>query len=304
MYRSGEGPIVLQFSILTCTILGWNSHIYNVVTNAKICYPIHCYASLTSVITTMNNPTFMQSVAYISRGFTLVRTPGLRRFVWMPLLINLAVFGLFGWWINSWASSWINTIGLFSQWTDWWIVRAIIGVLHFFTSLVLFFSLAFIFTLLANLIGAPFNGLLAERVEAHLTGEVAAPSPPWLTLVKSVPRLMLSELSKVTYLLICIVPLLILQFIPLINFIAPFLLFLFGAWMFALEYMDYPMGNNGALFRDVRGAMRKRRKVAYGFGSGVAVLSTVPLVNLFIMPVAVAGATALYVDYLRDESLA
>ena len=147
--------------------------------------------------------------------------------------------------------------------------------------------------------GAPFNGLLAERVEAHFVGDVSQPAPSWLTLIKSVSRLMGSELSKLLYLFICIVPLLILQFVPLINFVAPLLLFLFGAWMFALEYMDYPMGNHGALFRDVRTAMRKRRKVACGFGSCVAFLSTVPIINLVIMPVA--GATALYVDYFRQE---
>ena len=251
----------------------------------------------------MTNPGFLQSASYVATGWRLVRTPGLRRFVWMPLLVNLAVFGALGWWINAWASGWLDSLALFSQFGDWWIVRALQTLLHWMVSLVLFFSLAFLFTLVANLIGAPFNGLLAERVEAHLVGDVARPAPTLTTLIKSVPRLMVSELSKLFYLLICIVPLLILQFIPLINLVAPLLLFLFGAWMFALEYMDYPMGSHGALFKDVRHAMRQRRKVAYGFGSCVALLSTVPIVNLFIMPVAVAGATALYVDYLREEQL-
>ncbi|MFK7996125.1 MAG: sulfate transporter CysZ [Granulosicoccus sp.] len=249
----------------------------------------------------MNNPGFLQSASYVATGWRLVRQPGLRRFVLLPLLVNLAVFGVIGWWVNSWATSWLDALGLFSQFGDWWIVQALQTVLHWLVSLVLLFSLAFVFTLVANLIGAPFNGLLAERVEAHLVGEVSRPAPSWLTLVKSVPRLMGSELSKLIYLLVCITPLLLLQFVPLINLVAPILLFLFGAWMFALEYMDYPLGNHGALFRDVRRTMRKRRRVAYGFGSTVALLSTVPLVNLFIMPVAVAGATALYVDYLRED---
>lgn len=221
----------------------------------------------------------------------------------MPLLVNLLVFGFLGWFIYSWASTWLDSLTIFSQWADWWIVRALQTVLQWLVAVVLFFSLAFVFTLVANLIAAPFNGLLAERVEAHLVGEVTRPSPSWLTLLKSMPRLLGSEVSKLLYLLICIVPLLIMQFIPVINLIAPLLLFLFGAWMFALEYMDYPMGNQGALFRDVRKAMRKRRRVAYGFGSCVAMLSTLPFINLFIMPVAVAGATALYVDYLRDDGI-
>jgi CysZ protein len=251
--------------------------------------------------TNINNPDFLTSASYVATGLRLVRTPGLRRFVWMPLLINLMVFGGFGWWINTLAQSWLDSLALFASGPDWWILQALQTVLHWLVSLVLFFSLAYIFTLLANLIGAPFNGLLSELVEAHLIGEVRRESPSWLTLVKSLPRVMLSEVSKLLYLLICITPLLIMQFIPVVNLVAPILLFLFAAWMFALEYMDYPLGNHGALFKDVRREMRKRRKVAFGFGSTVAVLSTIPIVNLFIMPVAVAGATALYVDYIRSS---
>ncbi len=250
-----------------------------------------------------HSPGFLQSASYVAKGWRLIRQPGLRRFVFMPLLVNLIVFGGVGWLVNAWATGWLDSLGLFSRWGDWWIVQALQTVLHWLVSLILIFSLAFVFTLLANLIGAPFNGLLAERVEAHLTGAGTEPSPSWLTLVKSLPRLMGSEVRKLLYLLICIVPLLLLQFVPLINLIAPFLLFLFGAWMFALEYMDYPLGNHGALFKEVRLTMRARRKVAYGFGSAVAVISMIPVVNLFIMPVAVAGATALYVDFLKDDGV-
>lgn len=248
----------------------------------------------------MNRIGFVTSAAYIGTGWKLVRTRGLRKFVLMPLLINLLIFAGLGWWINSMVGSWFDSLSLFSSLGDWWLVNAIETVLRWIMNLVLVFSLAYLFTLLANLIGAPFNGLLAERVEAHLTGQTINHSPGWLSLIKSVPRLMGSEVSKLVYLIVCIVPLLILQFIPLINLIAPLLLFLFGAWMFALEYMDYPMGNHGAVFRDVRKRLRKRRSVAFGFGTAVALLSMVPLVNLFIMPVAVAGATALYVDHLRE----
>lgn len=219
----------------------------------------------------------------------------------MPLLVNIMVFGVIGWWVNTWATGWVDSLALFSRWGDWWIVQALQTVLHWLVTLILVFCLAFIFTLVANLIGAPFNGLLAERVETHLTGKGSEPSPSWLTLAKSLPRQMGSEIRKLLYLFVCIVPLLLLQFVPVINFVAPFLLFLFGAWMFALEYIDYPLGNHGAMFKEVRRTMRSRRRVAYGFGSMVAVISMIPIVNLFIMPVAVAGATALYVDYLRDN---
>jgi len=240
---------------------------------------------------------------YVPVGWRLMRTRGLRRFVWMPLLINLIVFGLLGWWINSLVLGWISSWSLFSWLGDWWIINALETILRWIIGAALFVSTAFLFTLLANLIGAPFNGLLAERVEAHLVGDIQKPAPTVLQVIQSVPRLMGSEIAKLLYLAICILPLIILQFIPVLNIVAPVLLFLFGAWMFALEYMAYPMGNHGALFRDVRKRLRKKRKAAYGFGCLVSLISAIPVINLVIMPIAVAGATALYVDHFRDEHL-
>jgi len=251
----------------------------------------------------MEQAGFTTSISYIAIGWRLIRAPGLRRFILMPLAVNLLVFGGFGWFINAWATNWLSSWTLFSAFGDWWIMNALETVIRWLFTIALLFSTAFLFTLLANFVGAPFNSLLAERVEAYLVGDTHQPAPSWITLIRSMPRLMGSEIAKLLYLIGCLVPLLILQFIPLINIVAPILLFLFGAWMFTLEYMDYPMGNHGALFRQVRQKMRLDRRAAYGFGCGVAILSTIPIINLFIMPVAVAGATALYVDYFREEHL-
>ena len=248
----------------------------------------------------INKPGFVKSASYLATGWQLVRKPGLRRFVLIPLLVNLLVFGVLGWLMISSTMQWLDSLALFTLGSDWWIVRAVQTLLHWLISAVMLFSLAYVFTLVANVVGAPFNGLLSERVEAHLLGEVSLPAPALMTLIRSVPRLLASEVSKLVYLVVIIVPLLLLQFVPLVNLVAPFLLFLFGAWMFALEYMDYPLGNHGALFKDVRRKLRQHRGAAFGFGSVVALLSTVPIVNLLVMPVAVAGATALYVDYFRD----
>ncbi|MEZ5582290.1 MAG: hypothetical protein R3F37_05475 [Candidatus Competibacteraceae bacterium] len=44
-------------------------------------------------------------------------------------------------------------------------------------------------------------------------------------------------------------PLLVLFVIPGVNVIAPLLWLVFGAWMLALQYADYPMGNHGLRFR-------------------------------------------------------
>jgi CysZ protein len=70
---------------------------------------------------------------------------------------------------------------------------------------------------------------------------------------------------------------------------------LFGSWMMAIQYVDYPMDNNGVSFRKMRRSLSQQRLLHLGFGGGVSLLLMVPLVNFFAMPIAVAGATALYV---------
>ena len=42
--------------------------------------------------------------------------------------------------------------------------------------------------------------------------------------------------------------------------------------------------------------MRDKRSTALGFGAGVTLLTAIPIINLFIMPAAVCGATKLSVD--------
>ncbi len=242
---------------------------------------------------------FFEATSYLGRGWKLVREPGLRRFVVVPLLINVLVFAILGWFLFSALFGWMADWTFFERFGDVWIVEKLQQILQFVVGAVLSIVLAYAFTLLANLIGAPFNSLLAERVEQHMTGKSPTTDPSMIFLIKSIPKTLRSEISKLLYLALWSIPLLIFGFIPIINIVAPVLVFAFGAWMFALEYIDYPMGNHGKFFKEVKGAMQQKRKMALGFGFMVAVFSVIPVLNLFIMPIAVAGATALYVERMR-----
>jgi len=106
---------------------------------------------------------------YLLRGMRLITQLGFRRFVFMPLLINILVFSAAIWygfsrfksflaWMESELLSWL-------QWLDWFLWPMFILALVVFV----FYS----FTLVANLLAAPFNGLLAEKVERHLTAAAA-----------------------------------------------------------------------------------------------------------------------------------
>lgn len=238
---------------------------------------------------------FTQGFQYLLSGFKLILKPGVRFYVLIPLLINSLLFacaiiygasslnGLIEWLVAKW--SWI-------EWIEWilWPVFVIVALA------IVFFG----FSIVANLIGAPFNSFLAEAVEQTLTGnKVESDNMPLMQIVIVSIK---NEFQKLLYFVIRALPLLLLFIIPMVNIAASIIWFLFTAWMLALEYGDYPMGNHDILFKQQREKFAANRPLAFGFGSGVMLLTMIPIVNFIAMPVAVAGATKMYIEHADLKS--
>jgi CysZ protein len=240
---------------------------------------------------------FSRGAHYVTRGFGLITQRGIRRYVIMPLLINVTLFAAAIWFGSTWFEAFLDW--LLPNWLEW--ARWLLWPLFAVTALLIVF---YTFTLIANLIGAPFNGLLAERLEARLTGRAPPETQGWGELLRNSATAILNELRKLAYLLLRMIPLLILFLIPGLNVLAPFAWLAFSAWMLALEYADAPMGNHGLSFRDGRRVLEAHRPLALGFGGAVLLMTSIPVLNFFAMPVGVAGATAMWVERLRNHSLA
>lgn len=237
-------------------------------------------------------------VGYLFRGIGLLKTPGLRRFVMMPLTINTMLFAGLIWYLTGQLEQldlWVQA--LLPDWLDWlsWLLWPLFMLL---STLVIFYT----FTLVANVIAAPFNGLLAEKVELHLKGKKIESDDDWKTLMKEALPMVLAELRKLLYFVLRALPLLILFFIPVLNVAAPILWFLFSAWMLAVDYIDFPLGNHKQIFPANVDVLRKRRGLALGFGGMTSVLSLIPVLNFITVPAAVAGATALYVERIDNDA--
>jgi len=233
---------------------------------------------------------FQQGFNFLLSGFKLILQPGVRVYVLIPLLINSLLFaGAIIYGANT-LNDLIDSLLAQWQWLEWltwllWPVFAIVALAIVF----------FCFSIIANLIGAPFNGFLSAAVERSLTGN-EMDTENNQTLSKVVILAIKSEFQKFLYFIIRAIPLLILFIIPVVNVAAPFIWFLFTAWMLAIEYGDYPMGNHDIDFKQQREKLGLNRGLAFGFGSGVMLLTMIPVVNFIAMPVAVAGATRLFVE--------
>ncbi len=234
---------------------------------------------------------FLAGARCFRRGLQLCGHSQLRVYVAAPIAAAVVLFGLLlNWGADAFQRLLNALVGWLPDWLDWlhwllWPVAIIIAV----------FFLVYGFVFLCNLIAAPFNGLLAERAETLLRGSTPEPVP-WLDILRDLPGAVFNELRKLGYFLCFALPLLLLTVIPGPNLLAGPLWLLLGSWMLALEYLDYPMGNHRFAFPDVRRHARSHRSSALGFGSLALLASSIPLLNLLVMPAAVIGATALFIE--------
>ncbi|MDB1124563.1 sulfate transporter CysZ [Vibrio algarum] len=234
---------------------------------------------------------------YFFQGIKLALTPGIRRFVIFPLLANIilvgsALFYLFSH-LNDWITGWMSYI---PDWLSW-----LSYLLWPILTITILGTFSYLFSTLANLIAAPFNGLLSEKVEEKLCGKLDS-DQNLISIIKDTPRIISRELQKIAYFLPKAVGLFILLLIPALGqTVGPVLWFIFSAWVMAIQYCDYPFDNHKIPFHKMRQDLKQNQAKAYGFGFCVAFFTAIPILNLIVMPIAVCGATAMWVEEFKDK---
>tara|TARA_B100001250_G_C19747548_1_gene766057 strand:+ start:633 stop:1361 length:729 start_codon:yes stop_codon:yes gene_type:complete len=238
---------------------------------------------------------FKSGFVYLLSGFTLILKPKVRFYSLTPLFLNILLFLLLFFYSYSKLDEIISVLELQWQWLGW--VSWIIWVIFFIAISILIF---FCFSILGNLISAPFNNLLSRAVELELLGKNID-----IIVEQSMQELIIdsfkSEYRKIIYFFLRILILLSLFFIPVVNIITPFIWFIFSIWMFAIEYCDFPMSNHNIQFSRQLMILSKKRFLVCGFGLGVLTFILLPIINLIIIPVSVAGATKMYIESIKSE---
>jgi len=241
----------------------------------------------------------INGASYFFRGLSLITQPGVRQFVIIPLILNIVIFAvligygyqqfgeLLDWLLpdeNSWLS-WLN-------WLRWILIPIFVSVAAI--------AVFFLFTIVANFVGAPFNSLLAEAVERRLTGNSNDAQKGFSDIIASIGPTMISELKKMLYYIVLSSPFVILfviaLVIPILNLVASFAWLLVTAWILSVQYADYPFDNHDVDFSQLRQRLGQKRFMAFGFGGATMLMMAIPIVNFIVMPTAVAGATAMALE--------
>lgn len=244
---------------------------------------------------------FLQGMRYLPLGLRQLFQPGLRRWVLLPLLTSLLLCGLLFTLsilaLHQYLNDWLSRL------PDW--LAFLHNVIWVLAMLFTLLALALSFTGIANLVAAPFNSWLAEKVIAlHAPQRLPAESPPLLPATLSSLKRELRKIGWIlrTFLLLALafIATWLLAWLPGVNIALGSLVsafgFVFAAWAMSIEYSDYPLDATQQPFTALREHTRRHRLKTLGLGSACALTAMVPLLNILVMPAAVCAGTLLWLD--------
>lgn len=233
-------------------------------------------------------------IKYFFKGLSLCLHPSLRKFVFIPLLLNIIITSIALYFAFSGAfdlSEYITKTYL----PDWlsflkWLISTILW-------LIIFVITIYSFSAITLLIGSPFYSILAEKTESLISGKKPIDSSI-VDVIKDIPHTIGLELLKFIYRVPLLIFNLIFLFIPVIG---PILIALISSWGCVMDYTSYSFENNKISFRETREALGENKTVCLTFGLTVWLTMLIPVINFVIVPVAVCGGTSLWVECLRPK---
>lgn len=239
------------------------------------------------------------AVDYFYEGAKLIIQPGYRRYVFIPLLANVIFFVILTIALINFLSSTMGDLSHWiPSWLSWitWLLWPIVGV-------VFLIGYGYCFNIITNIIAAPFFGFLVEKIQQDQIGV----APREETLSELIPRTLMRELTKLWYFMsrgiLVLIAFIVLFFIPVANIFGTLLWAVWGAWCMAVQYMDYPADTNQVSFKHMREKLNQQPLTSYSYGGLILLGSMIPIVNIFITPIAVAGATLYWINEVHLPAL-
>jgi CysZ protein len=239
---------------------------------------------------------------------TFRRNPRLWQYVIVPILLNLAIalvlYGgllFFGWQVldevRTAISLWLDSVlANLPTWLNFlqYIILALAYVLRLLLILGLLIVTGFVLTQFGVLLGSPWYGQLSEQLEKIRTGKIEIIEVGFFS---ELGRAILYELKKLV--LIGGVGLLLLSFnfLPGIGTLGITIgWFVLTATIICLDFFDAPLERRRLRFCSKLGIVFRSLPASGSFSLVCLGLISIPLLNLFTIPLCVASGTLFVCD--------
>lgn len=218
-----------------------------------------------------------------------------RRYIVIPVLINIILalvifrYGLSGWIVQILIDHLDARLDAGWQW--------LVSLANVIFNVVAFIMVSVIAVRIGTIIGSPFYGVIAERIDdKYLAGE----SVPHVSVIQSIRNALWYESRKLVLVAVISVIGFIIEFIPAIGvFIGS--AFVLGSLTIVtlLDYTDVPLSRRGILFRQRFALFRRYLPEILGFAVVMVPLSTVPIINFLAVPLGITAGALLFVKYMK-----
>ena len=173
-------------------------------------------------------------------------------------------------------------------------VSGLIFFLQFLLTIILLVATGFILTQFGVLLGAPWYGQLSEKLEKIRTGNIEIVE---VSLAKDLGRAVLYELKKIVLMIGCGIPLSIINLFPGIGtLIVTVGWFSLTTTIIGLDFMDSTLERRRLKFRKKLNLVIKSFPASASFALVCFFLISIPLINLFTIPLCVASGTLFVCD--------
>lgn len=218
-----------------------------------------------------------------------------RRFIIIPIFLNIILailifrYGLSGWIVQILVGMLDARLDIGWQW--------LVSLANVIFNVVAFIMVSVIAVRVGTIIGSPFYGFVAERIDdTYLAGE----SAPHVTILQSIRNALWYEGRKFVLVVFLSLTGFFLEFIPVIGvFIGSAFVLVSLTVVVLLDYTDVPLSRRGILFRQRFALFRRYLPEILGFAVIMVPLSTVPIVNFVAVPLGITAGALLFVKYMK-----
>jgi len=243
---------------------------------------------------------FVKGIVSPFRALRIVREhPGLKRFFVVPFFINMLIIVGVCYVSAAHLFPWVQ--GLLPQGDAWYwtALRYVVAPLFF---VLLGLAIMLFYSILGNIIMAPFNDPLSAKVERLLGGDSFDEPITVRGIVADMLRIAKSVAAMLALYLVYIIAIMFLNIIPLIGSPLYSLLSILGMGFFlGFQFFDFPLDRRKLGFRQKLGVVWGHKAMTIGLGLGFFALSLVPVFGFLGLNLGTVAATALFVEHIRPE---
>jgi CysZ protein len=217
----------------------------------------------------------------------------------IPVLIGLVIYTLIGTYLYTdlvgWGSDWISE-KVAAESFGTFIVYLMVTVL----TILYYFLISWTFTLIVSVVASPFNDILSSRVEKAYLGEEADSIGSSLSRIGS--RLLstvFNEVKKISFILTVTIIAFLLGFIPILTPVAMVL----SAYLMSASFLDYSWSRHKISFAGCLNHLKSGFLVYAISGFLFLFLISIPVFNVFVIPLAVIYFTILFTQKIDKRVL-